>query len=631
MRYGHHYNSRNMFSRTINLLACTLCSIALLALTSLGGCAHDANSGLNIVPYPNEVRIVWGVRGNQFSSEFWYYTVFNLSRAPSISQLDRPLDVISNEDRAENWELYVGFHPGTGGTEVFTKQIPTGPTVIGTAEGPTCTTTFDADGNAYGDIAVTCAEGGVTQLVRSIVVQENILLPIYFRPLETISTGIRPWRCHNYDYNTDSNRDVVILDAGNAGTAPFIRVMTGDGQAGFTALPDQPLGVDVLIDSVMDEFNNDTIGDLAVLSSNAAGDSWSLTVYLGNADGTFTAGTSIDAGSNARSLQSGFIESGVDSIVVADGGTGSANGGMRVFDVAVDGSMTLRQEIAVAGRVFSAGFGNMFGANQDLVACWQDAAGQGHAGAFISDPDGLISDTPVDLSTGPNIPTYIVATETGNNSNTDAVMVMGDPDNLDQLLFIQEGGRFVPDPLSTETAFAWVNDTITYLTGLQPTRIEIANLDVNGKLDMIVPNSSLDEGGDSISLFYGLGKNNYTTAERYWTDGLPELLGSTTQWLATPVQLSNNQFALTIDPNVFYDQALQRPDNMVVQFFTCDRSISLTDNQDQKGFVLDKLNDPVNIPMEVGFYSDEQINPQARTFQYSTAEADVDDWQIQVN
>jgi hypothetical protein len=620
-----------MHSLRINLLARTLGALILATVLGLGSCAHDANSGLNIVPYPDEVRIAWSVRGNQFSPEYWYYTVFNLSRSPSVSQLDRPLDEISNENRAENWELYVGFHPGSGSTELFTKQIPTGPTVIGTADGPSCTTTFDADGNAYGDIAVTCAEGGVTQLVRAIAVQENLLLPIYFRPVETINTGIRPWRCHNYDYNTDSNRDVVVLDQGNAATPPFIRVLTGDGAAGFTALANQPLGSDVLIDSVMDEFNNDTIGDLAVLSSNAAGTAWSLTVYLGNADGTFTAGAPIDAGSNALSLQSGFITTGIDSIVVADEGTGGSDGAVRVFDVAVDATLTARLEIPIPGRVFSAGFGNMFGSNQDIVACWQDGTtGQGRAGVFITDPDGVTATTPVQFSTLNNIPTYIIATETGNNQNTDVVLVMGDPDNLDQLLYIQEGGRFVPDSGTITSEFAWVNDTISYLSGLQPTRIEVAHVDVNGKLDLVVPNSSTQESGNSISLYYGLGKNNYTTAERYWTDSLPALLGSTTQWYVS-AQFTNNQFELIIDPNVFYDQALQRPDNMVVQFFTSDRGINLTDNQDQLGQVLDKLNDPVNIPMEVGFYTDEQINPLARTNQYSDADADVDDWQIQVN
>ncbi len=611
----------------INRIIRSLGLAAAVALLWLGGCAHDANTGLDIVPYPNEVRIVWSVRGNQFSGDYWYYTVFNFSKSPSTSAVDRPLDVISNELRALNWELYVGFHPASGSTELFTKQIPRGPTVIGTEDGPTCTATFDADGNGFGDIVVTCADGGVTQLIRSIATQVDILEPIYFRPVQTISTGIRPLRCHDYDLDADGNTDVAILDAGNGSTAPFIRVLQGNGNAEFTALADQPLGVDTLIDSIMDEFNNDTVDDIALLSET--GGVRQVTILLGNADGTFSAQSPLTVGGTAEALQSGQIIQGTDSLVVAEQGTAAA-GNIRLLDVAVDGSLSLRQELSVPGRCFSAGIGNMFGPNNDVVACWENADGTGSAGTWITDADGVTADNPVSFSTGNNVPTYCIAHETGNNNNTDIVLVTGDPDNLDQSLFIQEGGRFVPDSGGISSQFAWVNDIITYLTGLQPTRIEVGDVDDLGVQEMIVPHTSLEEGGSSISIFYGLGKNNYTTAERYWTDTLPEILGSTTQWLVGQ-QFTNNAFALSIDPNVFYDLAEQRPEDFTVQFFTCDRGINLLDNVDQLGIVLDQLNDPVAVRMEVDFYTDEQINPQANTNVYSVAEADINDWQIQVN
>lgn len=617
-----------MKRRGLTIFSGLLGGIAALSLCWLGGCAHDANSGLDIVPYPNEVRIVWSIRGNQFSSDYWYYTVFNFSKSPSTSAVDRPIDLISNEDRALNWELYVGFHPESGTTELFTKQMPRGPTVIGTDDGPTCTTTFDADGNGFGDIVVTCADGGTTQLIRSIAVQEDNLEPIYFRPIETISNGVRPFRCHDYDLDGDGNQDVVVLDAGDGNNAPFIRVLQGNGNAEFTALADQPLGVDRLIDSIMDEFNNDTVDDLAILTET--GGVVQASILLGNTDGTFTAQAPLTVGDSAISLQSGQINQGIDSLVVAEEGTGAFDGVVRVIDVDVDGSLSLRDQLSVPGRCFSAGIGDMFGNINDVVACWQNADGSGSAGTWITDSDGLFAESPVAFSTGNNVPTYCIAHETGNNSNTDIVLVTGDPDTLDQSLFIQEGGRFVPDQTSLESQFAWVNDLITYITGLQPTRIEVGDVDDLGVEELIVPHTSLDEGGSSISIFYGLGKNNYTTAERYWTDTLPEILGSTTQWYVGH-QFSNNQFLLTIDPNVFYDQAEQRPEDFVVQFFTCDRGVNLVDNQDQLGIVLDQLNDPIAVPMEVDFFVDEQINPQANTNVYSVPEADIDFYQITVN
>src|SRR5690606_25944923 len=126
------------------------------------------------------------------------------------------------------------------------------------------------------------------------------------------------------------------------------------------------------------------------------------------------------------------------------------------------------------------------------------------------------------------------------------------------------------------------------LTGLQPTRIEVAPVDNLSRDELIVPHTSLDDGGNSISIFYGLGKSNYTTAERYWTDTLPDILSNTYPWYVAS-QFTQNAISLTIDPNVFYDLAEQRPENFTVQFFTCDRGINLLDNEDQLGEVRDQL------------------------------------------
>ncbi|MCB1218087.1 hypothetical protein KDL44_11885 [bacterium] len=605
-----------------------LALVALVIALCAGGCAHDANTGLDIVPYPDEVSIIWSVRGNQFSPDYWYYTVFNFSKAPSTNAVDRPLDELNNELRALNWELYVGFHPESGGVQLLTKQMPAGPTVIGTGDGPVCTTTFDADGNNFGDIVVACAEDGVTQIVQSIAVQDNLLEPVYFEPVRDISTGVRPWRCHNYDFDADGNRDVVVLDAGNTATAPFLRVLQGNGNAEFAALTDQPLGIDVLIDSIMDEFNNDAIGDIALIGES--GGVRQVTVLLGNADGTFTASAPFTVDDTALSLQAGQLETGVDSLAVAEELLDATTGGVRVLDVATDGSLTERAQLSVPGRCFSADIGNGYLSREAVLACWQNPDGSGAAGAWVTDVDGLLPDSPVAFGTGSNVPTYCISHETGNDNDTDIVLVTGDPDNLDQSLFIQEGGRITPDPDSVVTEFAWVNDTITYLTGLQPTRIEVADVDDLSREELIVPHTSLDDGGSSISIFYGLGKNNYTTAERYWTDTLPDILSQVYPWYVDG-RFANNQFQLLIDPNVFYDLAEQRPENFTVQFFTCDRGINLIDNVNQDGEVLDQLLTPIAVELEVDFYTDEQINPQANTNVFSIPEADIDNWQISVS
>ncbi len=91
-----------------------------------------------------------------------------------------------------------------------------------------------------------------------------------------------------------------------------------------------------------------------------------------------------------------------------------------------------------------------------------------------------------------------------------------------------------------------------------------------------------------------------------------------------------NFFELTIDPGLFYDLARQPPEDFIVDFMTGTTGIHIDSNPDQLGEIRDNLSAPINIPMTIGHYDDEQNTPRANTDIAPVASEDIVDWRVEV-
>ncbi len=171
-------------------------------------------------------------------------------------------------------------------------------------------------------------------------------------------------------------------------------------------------------------------------------------------------------------------------------------------------------------------------------------------------------------------------------------------------------------------------ELVTYLTGIRPTRIAVVNLDDDGEEDdLLIPNSFDGEGGNSVNLFYGLGKDNYTNADIYWVDMQPQLL-SPQQWYLRH-SVGPNFFQLVIDPALFWPQSQQPPESFIVDFMTGTRSIVYEDDPEWLGEIRDHLNTPVGVPITVDHFDDEQNSPRALE-QIANDSEDIDFWEVEV-
>lgn len=597
----------------------------LVLAVQFAGCARDVTGDLDEDPYPTQVTMAFRTRG-EIDTSVWYYMVFNFTAAPSTTAATAPLDFISDEDRGRNWELYVALHRNDQGTdELWTLQRPPLPTVLPTDFAPTDCAAADFTGDARTDIAVACNAGDHVQLIRS--EQVDIYDPVYYDQAEPINEGPGPRFIFAGELTGDASSDLLVVFDGTTGA--FLRVLAGDSTGDFTAGTDQPVS-GTPVDALLQDLDGDGELDLALLTTGAAAADKVVTIYLGDGAGVFTAGESYPAGDVPVALAAGQLDTGGTDLALADAGTGAASGQVRVLTGDGDGTFTAGPVLDVDGRTTGVSIGLMYGSLDDIVACYVDSSGVGQVGVFMNEAATPFEDTPKTIPVD-GTPVFVLAIDSSGDQQGDALVVNGEPGSGGTSLQIKRGLREpAPNPLDPRL-FVWDADTITYLTGLEPSRIGLADLDTDGKRDdLLIPNTADATNGNSVNLFFGLGKDNFTSADIYWTDQAPEPL-TTQDWYISH-SIGPNFFELTLDPGLFYDLAQLPPDQdsgFLVDFMTGTTGVYLADNPNQEGEIHDHLQRPINVPMTVGHYDDEQNTPLALN-PVAVAAEDIDNWRVEV-
>jgi len=627
--------------------------VATLAV-GLGSCARDVNGALQPERYPAEVRLHFGTR-DQLAPDRWYYIVFNFSAAsPNPSVLNSPLEFISNEKRGRNWELYIAYHKGTEGQpDIVTLQRSRLPTVLPTAAGPSDVAVADFNADNIQDIAVACKAASIVQLIRGRPTQTYNTT--YFYGAEDIpeSAGPQPVRLFASDLNADTFIDLLVLYAGNATTPANARVLSGNGAGAFTAGPEIPLGGPV-VDALFQDFSGDTKPDLAVLTSGTGSGETALRIFLNDGSGGFTAGQVYSVGTDPAALASGLLDFSVGplDLAVANRGSGAQDGSVMVFFGAGtgvgDGTFTAGPTLAVPGPCSAVAVGRIFGQMDDIVVTYvgkyKDTAGTEHTGGVV----GVIqNEQAAPFQTPPQVaplgnspagvkPNFVAVQDTSvgvpgtvPDQRMDAVVLDGEPGSGGTTLYIQRGGQ--QKDTGGVQQFIWESESIAYLTGNEPGLIRFFDIDKNNVPDMIVPNSGGGQNGDSVCLFYGLGKNNYTSADIYWTDQPPQLL-SAQPWLLD-FSVGPNSIEMRLDPSLFYDLSLLPPavgTGFNVTFMTGTTGIDLQSNPDHLGVIRDFLSLPFNVDMKTGFNDDNQNHPLTRNDPGVAPSDAIDFWAVSV-
>jgi hypothetical protein len=331
------------------------------------------------------------------------------------------------------------------------------------------------------------------------------------------------------DVNGDGNADLVVANESD-GT---VSVLLGNGSGGFTAASQNT----ILVGSnpswvAIGDLNLDGIPDVAV--ARASGEP---TILLGNGNGTFTFAANPTSGANATEVAIGDLTgSGIPDLVLLCGSqlavllgngdgtftTGTAPGAVAspssfaLADVSSDGKLDL-VVTSSTGNTASVLLGNGNGTFQSPVAY---TVGQG--AAFVAAAD-LNGDGKLDLLVS-NATDGTVSAVLGNGDGTfrtaPSFALPGDGPNAVAVGDVNRDGKLdvaVPLEAVSETAILLGNGDGTFAQasgspfatgGAEPIAAAIADVNSDGKLDLVVANHT----GDSVSVFLGNGDGTFTQA-----------------------------------------------------------------------------------------------------------------------
>jgi hypothetical protein len=250
------------------------------------------------------------------------------------------------------------------------------------------------------------------------------------------------------------------------------------------------------------DFNGDGVRDLGV--SNSAVDANTVTIMLGNGDGTYHSGGSFDAGGPALGLATPDLNSdGIRDLAVANGdygtvsillGQGSGGAGDGTFAAPVGYAALTTPELLAAGDFNSDGIHDL--AVVDRAARQlQILLGQGSGGVG----DGTVA--PGFFLFMANAPSSLMTTDVNTDNITDLVMATTLLGRLSVL--IGKGangigdGTFIPP--------------VNYAAGPSPSDVALHDFNGDGRLDAAVANRS--SGG--VSILLGLGNGTFGAAAAF--------------------------------------------------------------------------------------------------------------------
>jgi hypothetical protein len=331
-----------------------------------------------------------------------------------------------------------------------------------------------------------------------------------FGPANNLTAGLGAHSVAVGDFNGDGIPDLASANAGN-GTGGTVSIFLGVGDGTFGPKTDLPADRNALSVAVGD-FNKDGKLDLAVANSNF-GAPQSVSIFLGNGDGTFQAKNDFPIDAEANEVITGdFNKDGKPDLAVV------VSGGVDVLLGNGDGTFQTmtRYEVGLSAASLVSGDFNGDGI-PDLAAASNPS--QGSVTVLLGNGDGTFQNA-THFACGPG-PQGIAVGDLNGDGKLDLVTA-NTQSNTVSVLLGNGDGTFQPKT--------------DFVAGSNPFSVKVADLNGDGKADLALANQSsglitLIGNGDGTFLppvnFDAGALPISVTVGDLNRDGKPDLIGAT--------------------------------------------------------------------------------------------------------
>jgi hypothetical protein len=317
-----------------------------------------------------------------------------------------------------------------------------------------------------------------------------------FQTFVSYETGIRPSSVGTGDFNGDGKLDLAVTNTGFiAGTQlNSVSILLGNGDGTFQTHMDQPVGPTPVAVNISD-LNRDGRLDLIVTDQNCSGSPClfgSISVLLGNGDGTFRAHVDYGTGTFPSVAVGDFNGDGPPDVAIAHGNCIFSPCGPASISILLgngDGTFPGRVEYPTDKDPGPLTTGDFNGDGKlDLVVASPTA---GTISLFLGNGDGTFGPR-TDISLGNNL-SALVAGDFNGDGKVDLV-VSNIFTNTVSILLGKGDGTF--------------QTRVNFATGSGPTSVITGDFNRDGKLDLAVVNAGFGFG-NTVSILLGNGDGTF--------------------------------------------------------------------------------------------------------------------------
>ena len=334
------------------------------------------------------------------------------------------------------------------------------PVAVGDAPRAVATGDFNRDGRV--DLAVANAGAG------------NVSIRLGsggggFTAAADVPVGAAPAAIAIADFDRDGKLDMVVANSGAGNVSVFL----GNGNGTFTAASTPTVTVGATpVAAVAGDWDGDGKPDVAVVNQGSG--SGSVSILLGNGDGTFTGPSDVTVGSSPSAVVAGdFNGDGILDLAVTD----STDNNVSILIGAVDGTFTQPDLPFSTGAGPSAVATGDFDADGKLDLAVANATDD-NVSILLGNGNGTFA-AAVSLPAG-NSPSSIVAADFNRDGKLDLAVTLKDDDKVAVLIGDGTGtfdGTLFSSPFSVGNA---------------PSALATGDFNNDGRLDLAVANENTD-------------------------------------------------------------------------------------------------------------------------------------------